>query len=74
MQAVVADPHEHAWERVPRSWPPRFRCTVKRCAAYGRIQRDRNADASTWKHPQIDGWSAEGLRFGTYMQEIPDGT
>lgn len=70
MSAVVADPHEHAWERVPRSWPPRFRCTVKRCGAIGRIQRI-DEDHVT---PTIAGWQQSDLCPGAYMQEITDGT
>jgi hypothetical protein len=63
------DVHEHAWEQVPRSWPPRFRCTVKRCAAIGRIQRTDDEHVA----PRIEGWAPEQLRPGAYMQEINDG-
>jgi len=69
-----AETHEHAWERIPRSWPPRFRCTARQCEAIGRIQRDREAIASTWKPPRIAGWGPDELRLGAYMQEVIDGS
>lgn len=68
--AQPVEQHEHAWEQIPRSWPPRFRCSVKRCTAIGRIQRSDEE----LPRPQIAGWTPEQLRPGSYMQEIIDGT
>lgn len=65
-----ASEHEHAWEQVPRSWPPRFRCTVKRCGTIGRIQRTDEEHVI----PTIAGWQPGDLHPNAYMQEITDGT
>lgn len=70
MRSMALDDHEHLWERIPRSWPPRFRCTDKRCNAVGRVQR---TDDASQARPRIIGWEPEELRNGAYMQEVTDG-